>query len=123
MTLATLGRWFLPVAGEADLVDFLVTLGSALLMYVFALHRGFGGALPFLRRAFPDRSDRFYVWADLVVVTVGGAFFGFGLYMPVDVPKAMAAGIGWIGALNVAMRKADPMSVQVPGAASGTGNG
>ena len=117
-------EWFAPDPGRPDPIDYLVTLVSALLMYVFALNRGFGGALAFLRQAFPNRSERFYVWCDLIVVTLGGSFVGFVLYWPVDITRAMAAGFGWMGALNVALRKAEsPAAGPAPVLGSGVTNG
>src|SRR5688572_15537081 len=102
--LKTLVEWLTPDPGKPDPVDFLITLISAILMYVFALNRGFGGAVAFLKRAIPNRSEQFYTWFDLIVVTLGGSFIGFVLYSPVDATRAMAAGLGWMGALNVALR-------------------
>ena len=89
-------------------IHYAVTLASAMLMYVFALYKGFNGATDFLRRAFPSRSDRFYVWADLITVTLAGTFFGIVLYSPTNLQQSLAAGVGWVGALQVLMNREDP---------------
>jgi hypothetical protein len=84
---------------------YLITLLGATSTYVFSLNKGFAGATSFLQRIFPGRSDAFYARLDFFLVTFIGSGIAFILFGPVDNPKAVMAGLGWVSAVNVALKK------------------
>lgn len=82
---------------------YLTTLFGATAMYVFALNKGFEGAIPFLRRFFPNRTDTFYNRVDFFIVILAGSIIGTISFSPQSTLQALAAGFGWVGAMNVLM--------------------
>jgi hypothetical protein len=76
-------------------------------MYVFALNKGFEGAVPFLRKFFPKRAETFYNWADFCIVVVSGSIIGTICFRPQDSLSALAAGFGWVGAMTVLIARKD----------------
>ena len=83
------------------LLNYLTTLFGATAMYVFSLNKGFHGAVAFLRRFFPGRPDLFYDRLDFIVVTLAGSIIGTIFFSPETRLAALAAGFGWVGAVNV----------------------
>lgn len=88
-------------AALSPFVRFGLTLFGAAAMYVFSLHKGFEGATPFLKRVLPGRSPVFYSRVDALAVTVVGGIIGFVFFAPASNFEALAAGFGWLGAVNV----------------------
>ena len=80
---------------------FLATLAGAAGMHIFSLTKGFQGAEAWLRRMWPTKSDAWYARADFVCVVVFGTVVGQAFFGPDTVPKALAAGLGWVGAANI----------------------
>lgn len=80
---------------------FGLTLFGAAAMYVFSLHKGFEGATPFLKRVLPGRRPVFYSRVDALLVTILGGVIGFIFFAPASNFEALAAGFGWLGAVNV----------------------
>jgi len=87
----------------APMLYYVTTLFGAIAMYVFALNKGFEGAVPFLKRVFPDRSQVFYDRMDFFVTSVAGSIVGTICFSPQSTLQALAAGFGWVGAMNVLM--------------------
>ena len=87
----------------AKLGLYLVTLFGTVATYVFQLHKGFEGATSFLRRVLPKHSDAFYARVDFVIVAITGSCFGLIIFSPQNAFQALAAGCGWVSALNVMM--------------------
>jgi hypothetical protein len=87
---------------------YLTTLFGAIAMYVFALSKGFDGAIPFLKKFFPQKSEAFYNRADFVIVIFAGSIIGTICFSPQNSLQALAAGFGWVGAVNVLMTQKPP---------------
>jgi len=87
------------------LLLYLTTLFGAVAMYVFALNKGFEGSVPFLKKFFPKRAETFYNWADFLIVVLSGSIIGTICFRPADSLSALAAGFGWVGAMNVLITK------------------
>ncbi|MFM0139229.1 hypothetical protein [Caballeronia grimmiae] len=86
---------------------YLTTLVGAAAMYVFSLHKGFNGCVPFLKRMFPGRSTVFYDRLDFLLVSFLGSFIGYRLLDPQHYPQALTAGLCWVSAVNVVMKQAE----------------
>ncbi|MFM0523027.1 hypothetical protein PQR08_37010 [Caballeronia jiangsuensis] len=86
---------------------YLTTLVGAAAMYVFSLHKGFNGCVPFLKRMFPGRSTVFYDRLDFLLVSFLGSFIGYRLLDPQHYPQALTAGLCWVSAVNVVMKPAE----------------
>jgi hypothetical protein len=82
---------------------YLTTLFGATAMYVFALNKGFQGSVPFLKGFFPGRSETFYNRVDFFIVILAGSIIGTISFSPSSSLQALAAGFGWVGAMNVLM--------------------
>jgi hypothetical protein len=80
---------------------YVITLFGAFCMYVFSLTKGFQGAVSFLKRFFPGHSDVFYDRLDFFVVILAGSIIGTIFFSPNSALQALAAGFGWVGAVNV----------------------
>lgn len=80
---------------------YLVTLFGSTAMYVFTQSKkGFVGAKHFLKKMFPDRSEAFYFRTDFLLVVIFGSAIGFIVFSPHESLEALAAGFGWVGAMN-----------------------
>jgi hypothetical protein len=87
---------------------YVVTLFGTVATYVFGLQKGFEGSVAFLRRIAPDRSDVFYSRVDFLIVTFVGSLIGLIIFAPRNAFQALAAGCGWVGALNVLLSARPP---------------
>ena len=85
----------------AAIVNYVITLFGATAMYVFTLHKGFDGSVPFLRRMFPGRRKVFYDRVDFLIMIFAGSVIGTIFFSPSNTLQALAAGFGWVGAINV----------------------
>ncbi len=79
----------------------LTTVFGAVCMHIFSLNRGFEGSLDSLKRLCPGRSDAWYHRVDFTVVVIAGSIIGSLVYAPSNALEALAAGFGWVGAMNV----------------------
>ena len=103
------GLWiFLTSAEFAFARNFFYTLCGATALYLFSLAKGFKGSTPVLRRLLPSRSDVFYDRLDFFVVIVFGSIIGSVFFVPSNPPQALAAGFGWIAAVNVLSSPGQP---------------
>jgi hypothetical protein len=93
--------WFANLTTLQELRLYIVTFFGAGAMYMFQLHKGFDGAKPFLRSFFPSRTEVYYIRVDFFLVTVVGSIIGSILYQPQQLYQALAAGFGWVGALQI----------------------
>jgi len=84
---------------------YLVTLFGASAMYVFSLNKGFEGSLAFLKRVAPGKTQVFYDRVDFVIVIFAGSVIGTIFFSPVSTLEALAAGFGWVGAINILLNK------------------
>lgn len=83
------------------LFNYFITLFGATFAYMFSIRRGFTGSETFLKRFFPGKTETFYFRLDFVLVTFCGSLIGTIFYAPGNPFQALAAGIGWVGAVNV----------------------
>jgi hypothetical protein len=79
---------------------YALTLAGAAMMYAFASDRRLRSVAPFLRRILPARDPAFYARADAIIVTISGSIIGFIVFAPDTPLHCLAAGFGWIGAMN-----------------------
>ena len=86
-------------------LHFTITLFGAVAMYVFSLKKGMEGAIPFLKKFFPGKSQVFYDRTDFFLVSIAGSVIGTIFFAPASTMEALAAGFGWVGAVNVLMKE------------------
>jgi hypothetical protein len=79
----------------------MTTLLGAGAMYVFSLHKGFQGSVPFLKKVFPGHGAVFYNRLDCILVICFGSIIGTIFFAPSSAIQALAAGFGWVGAINI----------------------
>jgi hypothetical protein len=84
---------------------YIITMFGTTAMYVFSLHKGFQGAMDFLKRCFPDHTPSFYARLDFFLVIVLGSIIGFILFSPATAIQSLCAGLGWVGAMNTVVSK------------------
>jgi uncharacterized membrane protein YbjE (DUF340 family) len=96
-------RWLSFVLGPdcAPIRYFLYTVCGATCLYLFSLSKGFEGSVPVLRRLLPNRPSVFYDRVDFLIVIVLGSIVGTVFFVPVTPAQALAAGFGWVSAVNV----------------------
>lgn len=98
---------------------YLTTLFGAAAMYVFSLNKGFEGAAAWLRKMLPGRAPVTYDRLDFLVVVIAGSIIGTISFSPASTFEALAAGFGWVGAMQILINR----SIQDPAAvALGAGN-
>ena len=83
----------------------LLTAFACAAMHIFSMVKGFEGSIPWLRRMWPERSDAFYHRVDFVMVVLIGSIIGYLLFRPEQIPHALTAGFGWIGAVSILVNK------------------
>ena len=88
----------------AVVIYFIAMLG-AMLMYLFASSRGLESTVPRLRQLLPGKSDTFYYRMDFCLVILIGSAVGYIFFEPKQSIQALAAGCGWVGALNVLLQQ------------------
>lgn len=82
-------------------IYYVTTLFGSTAMYVFSLNKGFHGSVDFLRKMFPEHSEVFYDRIDFFIVIFAGSVIGTIFFSPTNTLQALAAGFGWVGAINV----------------------
>lgn len=92
--------WLTATALPTVLIYGVTFLGS-LLTYFYTSTKGLEGTIPILRRRFPDRSPLFYLRLDFLAMIVIGPIFSFICFNPADTLEALAAGCGWVSAINI----------------------
>lgn len=100
--------WFIALtqtAGFEAFVRYMITLLGSFSMYLFSFAKGFEGATARLRQLFPQRRKVFYDRLDFVLVVMLGSAIGTIFFRPGDALQALAAGFGWVGAVNVLFAK------------------
>ncbi|HET7464937.1 MAG TPA: hypothetical protein VFJ82_27080 [Longimicrobium sp.] len=80
--------------------QYLITLLGAAIVHIYRQDH-IESAAPFLRQILPRRSAAFYHRADAVLATVSGSLVGFIVFAPQSPLQCLAAGFGWMGAMNV----------------------
>jgi lipid-A-disaccharide synthase-like uncharacterized protein len=96
--------WLQTTGGQkvvwAVIFYFIAMLG-AIVTYLFASSNGRESTVPRLKQLLPGKSDTFYYRTDFVFVILVGSAIGYIFFIPQDPIQALAAGCGWVGALNV----------------------
>ncbi|MBI1806503.1 MAG: hypothetical protein HYR76_05570 [Ignavibacteria bacterium] len=86
-------------------VYFSLTLFGSIVMYIFSLFKGFQGAVAFLNKVLPGHSKVFYDRLDFLIVVMTGAIVGTIFFSPSNNLQALAAGFGWVGAINILLNQ------------------
>jgi hypothetical protein len=96
-------RWLLLLTGPefAQIRNFFLTLCGSTSLYMFSLSKGFQGSTPVLKRLLPGKRLVFYDRLDFIIVIVLGSIIGTVFFVPTTPAQALAAGFGWITAVNV----------------------
>lgn len=95
--------WLVLLTGPqfAPIRNFFFTLCGSTSLYMFSLSKGFQGSTPVLKRLFPGNRVVFYDRLDFIIVIVLGSIIGTVFFVPTTPAQALAAGFGWITAVNV----------------------
>jgi hypothetical protein len=88
---------FLPV------LYYLISLFGVAATYIFSIHQGFQGSISFLKKLFPGYDPVFYQRLDCLLVICFGSIIGTIFFAPSSAIQALAAGFGWVGAINLLM--------------------
>jgi hypothetical protein len=83
-------------------------LVGAVLMYFFAAKNGLEGTIPRLKNLLPGKPEAFYFRVDFVLVILLGPIVGLICFTPTNAFQALAAGCGWVSALNVLAQQKGP---------------
>lgn len=59
----------------------------------------FDGTQPFLKKFFPNHSEKFYVRINAIILPLIGAFLSIVLFEPTNIKGAVVAGLSWTGTL------------------------
>lgn len=87
------------------LIRYLITLLGSFAMYLFSFSKGFEGSVIMLKRLFPQRKKVFYDRLDFFLVVFIGSAIGTIFFNPKDSLQALAAGFGWVGAVNILLNQ------------------
>lgn len=90
-----------------SIIRYMITLLGSFSMYLFSFSKGFDGTGAKLRHLFPNRKRVFYDRVDFILVVVLGSAIGTIFFGPKDSIQALAAGFGWVGAVNILLAKRD----------------
>lgn len=96
--------WLKSVALPALNLYGTALLGS-LLMYFFAATKGLEGTIPRLKQLLPGKDETLYYRLDFFIVIVVGPIVGLICFQPEKPLQALAAGCGWVAALNVLIQQ------------------
>ncbi|EJG1632298.1 hypothetical protein BT049_RS03370 [Vibrio parahaemolyticus] len=92
---------------------YMITLLGSFSMYLFSSAKGFEGSIPMLKRLFPRRKKVFYDRVDFLLVVFIGSAVGTIFFHPQDSLQALAAGFGWVGAMNIMLKPIEQNQEQV----------
>ena len=81
-------------------------------MYIFSFQKGFDGSISMLRRLFPRKKKVFYDRLDFFLVVISGSFIGIIFFGPIDHKQAFTAGLGWVGAITLALKNSSQEGIQ-----------
>lgn len=83
-----------------QIVFFLTTLAGATISQLFSLHKDLEGCQPFLKKAFPKKSKRWYFISNALLLPIIGAVLAFIILEPENVKASLCAGLTWCGTLQ-----------------------
>lgn len=104
MTFYDLALWISQSEGVENFLRYMVTLLGSFSMYLFSSAKGFEGSVPMLKKLFPNKRKVFYDRIDFLLVVLIGSAVGTIFFHPNDSLQALAAGFGWVGAMNVMLK-------------------
>lgn len=100
--LNALEAWF---ALHPGLIHYAFTVFGAGTAHALSLHKDYQGTVNFLTKLFPNRSDTFYYRTDAILSIIIGSIIGYVLTQPLSLNQALIAGLGWVSASNLAVRR------------------
>lgn len=84
----------------------LLTYFGALVVPILSLYpKEFKGALTFLQKMFPNKSERFYFLLDFLIVPIIGALLGYYLLDPISTKASICAGLSWSSTITAFSKK------------------
>lgn len=81
-------------------IFFMTTLGGAVISQLLSLYKNLEGCQPFLKKAFPKRSKRWYFIVNAIILPLIGAILAFVILEPDNVKTSLCAGLTWCGTLQ-----------------------
>lgn len=93
------------IRNKIFIINYSTTLFGVIVMYIFSLDKGFTGASENIKKLLPNKKDVFYSRMDFILVIFIGSIVGTIFFSPDSTLEALAAGVGWVGALNVLTTK------------------
>ncbi|MBK9109514.1 MAG: hypothetical protein IPM92_14355 [Saprospiraceae bacterium] len=83
-----------------------ITYIGALCGHILSLYSSeFKGAIPFLEKMFPNKTETFYFRANFLLIPVMGCILAFLLLDPDDIKESLFAGLSWSGTMMVILKK------------------
>lgn len=79
---------------------FLTTLAGASISQLLSLHKELEGCQPFLKKAFPKKSRRWYFVSNTLLLPMIGTILAFIILEPDNVKASLCAGLTWCGTLQ-----------------------
>lgn len=107
-SLDALEKW---LTAHPGLIHYIFAVFGAGTAHALTLHKDYQGTVNFLRKLFPDRKDTFYFRVDAILSIIIGSIIGYVLTQPTSPNQALIAGLGWVSATNLAVRR---LEQQVP---------
>jgi hypothetical protein len=83
-----------------QILFFLTTLAGACISQLLSLHKDFEGCQPFLKKAFPKKSKRWYFISNALLLPIIGTVLAFIILEPDNVKASLCAGLTWCGTLQ-----------------------
>ena len=79
---------------------FLTTLVGAIISQMLSLHKNLEGCTPFLKRAWPKKTKRWYFLANSMILPMVGSVLAFVILEPESIKTSLCAGLTWCGTLQ-----------------------
>ncbi len=93
------------LAASRLILFYVLTLFGAVAMYIFCSQKGYRRSFSFLKKIFPSRSATFYHRSHFCIIVICGSVIGFVFYSPASGLEALAAGFGWVAAINIFLQE------------------
>ncbi|MBK8954093.1 MAG: hypothetical protein IPM34_00865 [Saprospiraceae bacterium] len=94
-----------------EIMDFItnpvfITYIGALCGHILSIYSSeFKGAIPFLEKMFPNKTETFYFRANFILIPVIGSLLAFFLLAPDDIKESLFAGLSWSGTMVAVLKK------------------
>lgn len=83
-----------------QVIFFLTTLVGAIISQLLSLHKNLEGCTPFLKRAWPKKSKRWYFLTNSIVLPLVGSVLAYIILEPESIKTSLCAGLTWCGTLQ-----------------------